>query len=77
VPLADWPVERQADWLQWVNRPQTTAEEEAVRTSIRRGRPFGADAWQRAAARATGRTDCFRPRGRPRKVNPEEVPPKK
>src|SRR3954468_22269602 len=27
--LAEWPVDRPADWLAWVNAPQTAAEEEA------------------------------------------------
>jgi len=33
-------------YLDLVNQPQTAAEEEAVRTSVRRGRPFGTPGWQ-------------------------------
>jgi putative transposase len=65
--LAEWPVDRPADWLAWVNAPQTAAEEEAVRQSLRRGRPFGADGWQRATVAALGLLGTFRDRARPPK----------
>jgi putative transposase len=64
--LADWPIERPAKWVEWVNHPQTAAEEEAVRQSIGRSRPFGAEPWQRRMAAALGLTSCFRPPGRPK-----------
>jgi putative transposase len=38
--LADWPVQRPRRWLQWVNGPQTPAEEEAMKQHIARGRPL-------------------------------------
>ena len=37
--LAEWPVERPADWVDLVNTPMTAAEERAVQDSIRRGGP--------------------------------------
>jgi hypothetical protein len=54
------------EWLQWVNEPQTAAEVESLRQSLRHGRPFGDDAWaagtmRRLGLRAPGR------RGRPRR----------
>lgn len=60
------PVRRHADWLGWVNRPQTEAEVERLRTSLDRGRPFGAEPWTGATAGALGLKSSLRPRGRPR-----------
>jgi REP-associated tyrosine transposase len=45
ILLGDWPVRRPANWLEWVNAPQTRAEEEAVRRCMRRGQPLGSDKW--------------------------------
>jgi putative transposase len=55
-------------WRAWVNKPLTTAEEEAVRLCVQRGRPFGEPAWVEQAARQLGLTLTLRPRGRPKKV---------
>ncbi|HEY7120023.1 MAG TPA: transposase [Tepidisphaeraceae bacterium] len=68
--LARWPVPMRRDWSDWVNRPQTAAEEQAVRTSIARNRPFGDAAWQGAMARQLGLESSLRPKGRPRKPAP-------
>jgi putative transposase len=62
------PVPRPADWLEWVNRPQTEAEVERLRECLRRGRPFGHDAWMVAMAERLGLQASFRPLGRPRKA---------
>ena len=56
-----------ADYLEWVNLPQTQAEEEAVRTSIRRGRPFGDAAWQRRTVEKLGLQSSLNPTHRPRR----------
>ena len=69
--LSTWPVDEPSDWLQWVNAPQTPAELEALRTSLRRGRPFGQDRWQQATARRLGLESSFRPPHRPRTSKPE------
>jgi len=66
-PLDPGPVARGEDWLAWVNEPQTEAELEALRESIRRGRPFGSQAWQNQTAQRLGLEFTMRPRGRPRK----------
>jgi putative transposase len=66
--LSEWPVEMPPDWLEWVNRPQTTAEEEALHTAIQRSRPFGEARWQQATAKRLGCLSCFRPPGRPRRA---------
>ena len=67
VPLCAWPVDRPRNGRQLVNRPQTTAEEAAIRTSIARGRPLGVPAWQKRMAARLGLELTLRPRGRPRK----------
>jgi len=63
--LAEWPVEMPSDWVELVNAPQTAAEEEAIRLSIQRSRPYGAAAWQQRTAKSMGLLSCFRPPGRP------------
>jgi putative transposase len=67
-PLCDGPLDRPRDWLACVNRPETAAELEALRTSIGRGRPFGAGSWQERIAEKLGLQAAFHPRGRPRKT---------
>jgi REP-associated tyrosine transposase len=67
-PLARWPLPRSPQWVEYVNRPQTEAELDAIRVSIRRGRPFGSPAWQKRTAQRLGLESTFRPRGRPRKA---------
>ena len=64
--LSPWPVPCPRNWLAHVNAPQTEAELEAVRRSLRRGRPFGSDDWVSATAARLGLQSTLRPRGRPR-----------
>ncbi len=66
LPWAECPVERPARWAEHVNRPQTAAEEAAIVESIKRGRPYGGPAWQRAVAARLDIESSLRPRGRPR-----------
>jgi len=66
--LAEWPVDRPHDWPALVNRPQTSAEEEAMRTCIARNRPLGNARWQQRMARKLGLISCFRKPGRPAKI---------
>jgi REP-associated tyrosine transposase len=66
VWLSAWPVERPRDWVSRVNRPQTASELEALRVSVRRGRPFGEDGWVQRMAKRFGMEATLRPRGRPR-----------
>ena len=65
--LAEWPVDRPADWVAWLNIPQAPAEEQALAECIRRGRPFGSAPWQRRTANRLGLAHTFRDRGRPPK----------
>ena len=63
---ARW-LERPADWLETVSRPQTDEEVAALRLSIARGRPFGSKQWVKRIAEKLGLESTLRPRGRPRK----------
>ena len=65
--LSDAPAPWPADWLEWVNRPQTAEEEQALARCIARGRPFGTSRWVDAIAAKLGLQATLRPRGRPRK----------
>jgi len=62
--LSPWPIERPRDWLAQVNRPQTDAEIESIRTSLLRGRPLGDGGWVRAMAARHALQSTLRPRGR-------------
>jgi putative transposase len=64
--LSDGPLELPPDWKRRVNRPQTAVEEEAIRQSIQRGRPFGCVPWQDRIAKRLQLQSTFQPRGRPR-----------
>jgi len=58
---------------EFVNQPQTPAEEKLVKTSIERSRPFGADASVNKTARRLQLQQSLRPRSRPKgwRKNPE------
>jgi len=62
-----WPVTPPANWVDHVNEPQTEAEMEALRRSLRRGIPFGNEDWQQATAGRFGIALAPRQRGRPRR----------
>jgi len=64
--LAPWPVPRPRQWRAFVNKPQTEAEVEAVRRSVRRGTPFGKEQWASQSAARVNINHTLRPRGRPR-----------
>lgn len=66
LPLAKWPVSRPRDWIEWVNRPQMPAEEEAIRRATTRGRPLGDVQWVRQTESLLGLPE-LRPQGRPPK----------
>jgi putative transposase len=67
--LAEWPIERPADWVERVNAPLSSGELERLRSSVVRGRPFGTDAWSDRTARRLGLEHTLRPEGRPPKRN--------
>ena len=65
-PQSDWPVDVPADWIAWVNRAETASELEALRSSVKRGKPYGDEGWQKRTARKLGLESALRPRGRQR-----------
>jgi putative transposase len=65
--LSRWPVPIPADWVARVNKPQTDAEQEALRRSVNRGTPYGSEVWQRKTAARLGLGHTLRPPGRPKK----------
>jgi len=72
--LAQVPVALPADWLAYVNAPQTEAELERIRQSVVRGCPYGSAEWVQRAAGDLGLESTLRPRGRPRRP-PTPLPP--
>jgi putative transposase len=65
--LSPWSEEFPSTWVKEVNQPQTEAELAAVRQSVQRGQPFGADSWVKKVADRMNLQSTLRPRGRPKK----------
>jgi REP-associated tyrosine transposase len=65
--LTRWPLACPRNWSELVNKPQTEAELNALRTAIRRGSPFGGERWQQRMAKRLNLESTLRPRGRPRR----------
>ena len=63
----EWPLPRPADWTRTVNAAIAKDELELLRTSVKRGRPFGSEPWVRRTAEKLGLSFTLRHRGRPRK----------
>jgi putative transposase len=63
VELSAWPLPRPAEWIAYVNEPQSEAEIEAIRQCVARSRPHGTSAWSQDAARALGLESTLRSRG--------------
>ena len=68
-----WPV--LAAWLERVNRPETVAELEAVRRSVRRGRRYVLAAGQGQTAARLGLEYSLRLCDRPKKTAPQASRP--
>jgi len=66
--LDDWPVDRPRGWRRVVNEPQSEKELDRLHTCLRRGHPYGDEAWTRRTAVKLGLESSLRPVGRPRKV---------
>ncbi|MCK6500736.1 MAG: hypothetical protein L6Q38_14765, partial [Nitrospira sp.] len=65
IEIAPWPIRRRRDWIDWVNSPQTPAEEQAIQRSLAHDRPFGSDDWTRQMERRLN-LGPLRRRGRPK-----------
>jgi putative transposase len=68
--LAPSPVDLTEDWCEFVNKPLTANELKAIRTSLRRGSPYGDPAWTRGTAERLDLMQTLRPRGRPKAWKP-------
>ncbi len=71
--LAAWPLALPADWVAFVNEPQTAEELAALRRSVNRGAPFGSDEWQAETVEEFGLQYTLRRRGRPRKEESDRL----
>ena len=65
--LSDWPLTRPRQWRRLVNTPQTDAELESLRRSVKRGQPYGSEGWIERVVKKLGLESSVRARGRPRK----------
>lgn len=65
--LSDWPISIPKGYLSFVNTPQTKGEEEKIRMSIVKGKPYGSDVWSRAMIKKFGLETTVRDPWRPRK----------
>jgi putative transposase len=73
VQLAECPVDRPRDWTAQVNDLPAKPQLETLRTSVKRGRPFGADPWTRRLVRRLGLESTIRDPWRPRKRHAQPV----
>ena len=64
LAIDKWPVRRRDDLADLVNRPQSGKEVDALVACIKRGRPYGSDAWVSRTVKALGLESTIRPRGR-------------
>ena len=67
--LSAWPLSRKPNWIECVNRAQTDAELQTIRTSVQRGSPFGDLEWTERTVQQLGLESTLRPHGRPKKPN--------
>jgi len=65
--LSAWPILEPKDYLLFVNTPQPKEEEESIRASVVRGKPFGTDVWTIKMIKKFGLEATTRPLGRPKK----------
>ena len=72
-PAIPWlhagPLTLPSDWPKYVSEAQTEAELSRLRQSVKRGCPFGSDAWVKTTAARLGLEYTLRPRGRPPKCH--------
>ena len=66
--LSPWPVRRIANWVDYVNEPQSDSELSSIRRSVKRGCPLGNESWSAEIVARLGLESTLRPHGRPRKM---------
>ena len=67
LSLSVGPMELPRNWPQTVDATLRPKDAEALERSLRRGAPFGDEAWAVSTAKAMGLSSSLRPRGRPKK----------
>jgi len=65
--LSNRPIPRPRQWTALVNRPQTDSTVTAIRRCVRKGTPYGNDAFVGQSVIPLQLKHTLRPRGRPRK----------
>ncbi len=65
--LSPWATEEPRSYLQWLNDPQTQAEEDVLERSLAKSVPYGSDRWTERMVRKFGLGQTMRGVGRPRK----------
>ena len=66
LPMNQWPVSVGGNWTRWVEEAQTSAELDAVRRSVKCGRPYGDEQWTERTAERLELASTLRERGRQR-----------
>jgi putative transposase len=62
--LSPWPISEPKDYLDFVNTSMNKKEEDAIRYSVNRGKPFGGDTWSINTIKEYGLEATIRNRGR-------------
>ena len=70
----DWPVQKPADWATILESPVGEVEKECLRTSLRRGRPYGNESWVQQTAEQLSLWHTVRNPWRPRQ-DKGDIPP--
>ena len=65
--LSEWPLPRPRQWRRLGNEAQTDTELKALRRSLKRGQPYGSEAWITQVVKKLGLESTMHSRGRPRK----------
>ena len=65
--LSPWPVPIPKDYLSWLHKPQSMAEEEAIERSVAKNIPFGDNRWRHGIIKKYGLEQTLRSVGRPKK----------
>lgn len=65
--LSRWPISEPRDYFSFVNIPQTNEEEEKIRLSVVKGKPYGNDNWSTNIIKKFGLESTIRLPWRPKK----------
>jgi len=65
--LSEWPILEPKEYLSFVNIPQTNEEEEKIRLSVIKGKPYGKDSWSMNIIKKFGLESTIRLPWRPKK----------